>query len=454
MTPDTLQSQNRDNLIENDHGDSSNESINSDEFLDDIEDRDEHFDYFEEWADDTTNFVPQNTSDLGYLHPNTNCTVYDTFLMIYTYSIRHGLTWEAVEDLARLVNRVIGQEKIPPSKYIFKQKFQRDECKPVKHFLCHDCELHLGTSSDLKELDQQNCPNCSTPIQTDTKYKKNHFLTIPFKSHLRNVLEQNSDKLIFNFDQQEADMHDVHDAIYFKTLRNNFQNIPLITLTFSTDGAPVFKKVKDKSLWPLQFIVNEIHLENRFKRENVFCSAISFGKTPNMQVFLKPFIDEINQINAEGGLNFKMKNGEMKKVLIHEMIFTGDIISKQDVLNKVSFNGYDGCSYCLHSGTLVDGRVRYCDQHDALLRNNQDVRNDMMQAEISNDRVNGYKGLSALMAIDNFDVVWQVGIDKMHNIDSGVTKKIFDILLDEKNKNKRYFNRISSQQYILFNKIT
>lgn len=314
---------------------------------------------------------------------NTNCTVYDAFLMIYTYSIRHGHTWEAIEDLARLVNRVIGQEKIPPSKYIFKKKFQRNECKPVKHFLCHDCELYLGTITELKELKQQHCPNCSAPIQTDTKYKKNHFITIPFKGHLRNVLEQNSDKLAFDFDQPIVNIHDVYDTQYFQMFRNDFHNIPVITLTFSTDGAAVFKSTKEKSVWPLQFIVNEINLEHRFKRENVFCSAVSFGKTPNMQVFLRPFINEINQINAEGGLSFRMNSGEIKKVMIHPMIFTGDILAKQYILNKASFHGYDGCSYCLHHGTLVDRRVRYSGQHDAPIRTNENVRNDMMQAETS-----------------------------------------------------------------------
>lgn len=36
----------------------------------------------------------------------------------------------------------------------------------------------------------------------------------------------------------------------------------------------VFKSTKEKSLWPLQFIVNEIDLKYRFKRENIFCAVI------------------------------------------------------------------------------------------------------------------------------------------------------------------------------------
>lgn len=162
----------------------TNGNMSRDSNLDDIdfEDRNEYNDYSDEWADDVNYFVPQNIADLCTLHPNTDCTVYDTFLMIYSYSVRHGLTWEAVEDLARLVNRIIGENKIAPSKYVFKKKFQTDECKPVKHFLCHECELYLGTLQELKDSKRQHCPNCKTAIQTDTKYKKK---IISLQSHLK-----------------------------------------------------------------------------------------------------------------------------------------------------------------------------------------------------------------------------------------------------------------------------
>lgn len=254
---------------------------------------------------------------------------------------------------------------------------------------------------------------------------------------MKNILEHNSDKLCFNYGSSTENIRDVHDSLYFQNLRKDLENIPIITLTFSTDGAAKFKATKEKSVWPLQFTVNEINLEHRFKRENVLCSAISFGKTPCMQVFLKPFIQEIKEINAAGGLTFKMNSGEMKSVMIHPMIFTGDILAKQYVLNKASFHGYDGCSYCTHRGTLVDGRVYYSEQHDAAVRTNEGVRHDMIRAQSSGQKVNGFAGISALMAFENFDIVWQIAIDKMHNIDMGVIKKLFNLFLDDKNKKER-----------------
>lgn len=417
----------------------------NDEFQSDIENEvsgvdEQRFDDFEEndfndcfnndpeFFEETNNFTPQDTADFGYLHPHTDCTLYDAYLMIFVYSQRHGLTWEATEDLARLMNRMIGEEKIRPSKHIFKQKFMPNNCKPVKHFVCDECNLYLGTLLELNDSKINHCPNCRAQIQLNTKYKKNHFLTIPFRSHMQHVLHQNSEQLSLNTHIRNADICDVHDALYFRNLRENVGNIPFITLTFSTDGAAVFKSTKDKSVWPIQFIVNEINLENRFKRENVFCAAISFGKTPDMQVFLKPFIEEITQINSEGGLSFETKNRETVKVMIYPMIFTGDILAKQYVLNKASFHGYKGCSYCLHDGTLIDKRV---------LRTNECARTDMLQAQNSGEKVNGFKGVSALMALEYFDIVWQPAIDKMHNIDMGITKKLFGLFLDHGNRRER-----------------
>lgn len=262
-----------------------------------------------------------------HLHSNTKCTVSDAMLMIHAYSVRHDLSWTAIDDLIRLVNRVVGEKKIPQSKYLFKQKFVKSiKCNPVKHFVCHQCNLYLGTLEQIKSEGNEYCTICQCKIQTDTKYAKNHFVTIPIREQLTKILERNSDNLIFNTQRSTTHICDVHDALLFQRMEN------IITLTFSSDGAAVFKATQEKSLWPLQFIANEIDLEHRFQRSNMFCSVISFGATPNMQTYLKPFIEEVKQINAErNGLSFKMKSGEIKKFTIVPMIFTGDALAKQYV---------------------------------------------------------------------------------------------------------------------------
>lgn len=83
-------------------------------------------------------------------------------------------------------------------------------------------------------------------------------------------------------------------------------------------------------------------------------------------------------------------------------------------------------------------QLRYGKAGNARCRTNQEARNDMFEAQTTGKVVNGYRGVSALIALKrNFDIVWQVVIDKMHCVDMGVIKKIFDLILNPKNKKRR-----------------
>lgn len=382
------------------------------------------------------------------LHAQTSCTAIDLYCMIYAFSTRHNLTWIATEDLMRFMNRVIGQEKISPSKYILKKKIKQIASSDVlKHFTCEQCDLYLGCKENVMRLNER-CPNCKAKIETNTKYKKNNFITIPFKNHLKTILERNSEHLTFDYQSSTRNISDVHDSYCFQKLRNEV-NSSVISITFSVDGAQVHESAKNNSLWPLQFVINEIDLEHRFKRKSMFCAAVSFGKAPNMHVFLKTFFEEINAINAEGGLTFKMRNNQMKTVQVVPIIFTADTPAKCDVLNKVYFNGYNGCPYCTHSGTLVNRQIRYCRRDNGSPRTNEQTRIDMLEAHSTNRRVNGYHGISALISLKNFDVVWQVGIDKMHNVDLGVIRLLFKLYLTVEHRKERYFLPINFENLSL-----
>lgn len=98
-------------------------------------------------------------------------------------------------------------------------------------------------------------------------------MTIPFQHQIEQLLHRNSEYLSLNAHLPNDEICDVHDAQCFQSFREKIGNTPCITLTFSTDGAAIFKATKDKSVWPIQFIINEIGLEHRFKKRKGFmCS--------------------------------------------------------------------------------------------------------------------------------------------------------------------------------------
>lgn len=60
--------------------------------------------------------------DFQKIHENLKCTVTDAMLIIYIYVIRHNLNWNAKEDLVHLVNTILKNDVLSPTKYAFKKK--------------------------------------------------------------------------------------------------------------------------------------------------------------------------------------------------------------------------------------------------------------------------------------------------------------------------------------------
>jgi hypothetical protein len=66
-----------------------------------------------------------------------------------------------------------------------------------------------------------------------------------------------------------------------------------VTLTLNTDGVKVFKSSKKGSLWPIQFVNNELDASVRYKPENIILCGLWFGGDPPMELFFKPLIEEL-----------------------------------------------------------------------------------------------------------------------------------------------------------------
>lgn len=235
-------------------------------------------------------------------------------------------------------------------------------------------------------------------------------------------------------------MDDVHSSESFKNIQNKMtvNNHEYITLTASTDGAVVYRSSKNKSLWPLQFFVNEIKKEFRFKRENIMLAALSCNKTPDMSVFMKFFIEEINAINTKDGLELQI-NGETRKFYVIPVNVTTDSIAKCYVACKTQHNSHFGCPYCLHPGTILEKstQIKYCSQDNAINRAHDISKANIIEAYTTGKPVNGYKGISPILALKTpFDIVWQISIDKMHSIDLGVVKKHFSLLMSRESRGK------------------
>jgi hypothetical protein len=133
------------------------------------------------------------------------------------------------------------------------------------------------------------------------------------------------------------------------------------------------------SLWPLQFVINELDPSIRFLPENVIVCGLWFGGDPNMEVFLKPMVTELANLKNKM-IDLKISDTGKINIQLRALLCTADCPAKDKLLKKVQFNGYFGCTYCLHPGTLVEKRqVRYTNLINLEKRTHESTIADMME---------------------------------------------------------------------------
>lgn len=221
------------------------------------------------------------------VHEFLNCRKRDALIMLYAYQVRHKISWVALIDLYELINLILENNALPTTKYMFKQIFPTET--GTVHFVCEHCGRYLGATMNEKEI---RCTTCNKTSSASTKYKKNYFITLHAENQLTDAV---------------ADLHE----------NNLLDEMERIELTVCTDGVVVQKAAKHKSLWPIQFFINNVNLKHRFKQARMMCAGFSFGKTADMQSLFRPFIEEINEINRNGGVlaTFRSDGGEIAKRL-------------------------------------------------------------------------------------------------------------------------------------------
>lgn len=99
-----------------------------------------------------------------------------------------------------------------------------------------------------------------------------------------------------------------------------------------------------------------------FQVKNVFhthCNCLiidlNFSGKPEMKAFFYPLLNELKQIQNEGGI-FMDINGREFRFLPLIFQCNVDLPAKAEVQCLISYNGRFGCGYCLHPGNAVKER--------------------------------------------------------------------------------------------------
>ena len=197
-----------------------------------------------------------------------------------------------------------------------------------------------------EKIKVQDCETCQTPFCGSESMEKNsYFHYIPVKQQIEATLsDPKLNRLLTNRDleslQNTETVNDITTSKLYKELigKTCFTGND-ISLTWNTDGAPVFSSLQF-AIWPLQASINE--LPPHLRCNNMLLIGLWFGGQPTMNTFLKPFVDECSELQQHG---FPFLN-ELHTRKVFPLIFCGDAPARAKVRNVKQFNGAYGCDCC------------------------------------------------------------------------------------------------------------
>ncbi|KAH6946775.1 hypothetical protein HPB50_015240 [Hyalomma asiaticum] len=206
-----------------------------------------------------------------------------------------------------------------------------------------------------------------------------------------------------------------------------------LTITLNTDGSPLYKS-SNSSIWPIQMVLNELPAAVRNK--NVILGGLWYGrKHPNMRLFLEKFLDSMHKT---GELVWKCSSAVVRSKITTICVCV-DAPARAAVGNRLQFNGFFGCPWCLACGESEEGRLLYLHTQPCVERTSAGVRRDMVLASRLRTPVNGLKGTSPLVKLPHFDLVWGYTVEYMHSVLLGVTRQFTDYWFDSSNSNEAYY---------------
>lgn len=269
------------------------------------------------------------------LYENSHLTNKQTRFLIMTYALRHNLSEKALKDLLQLFNCILPQ-KVFPSLYRFTKHFEKHSSSEVKkHFYCPSCEAYLQFENTINIVECVYCNvvNNKKDLQKAGKY----FLTTSIGNKIQQLMR---DPNIINAIEKYniEDISSVISSTIYQQLKQTGVIGPnSISIQWNTDGAQVFHSSKI-SMWPIQVGINEFPYSLR--KDNLILAGLWVGEgSPRMDIFLRPFVDELIKLHREG-VQCDIPNIGQQIIKVHCLIASVDSVARPKVTYFATHNKY------------------------------------------------------------------------------------------------------------------
>ena len=218
---------------------------------------------------------------------------------------------------------------------------------------------------------------------------------------------------------------DVYDGNRFKVHFSDTLKLRFLYVILNSDGvAPPFQS-RTYKIWPVTMCILNLSPLERRKAENIVLCALYYGrKMPNFDMLMSSATNLIESISFQHG-SFTVK--------IKVINFLADLPAKASCLNIMPFHSYYGCSLCdirgHYSRTFRKMIFPLAQQSRSELRSETEHAAHASQGT-ARFPVMGVRGESPLKKI--MSIPTDVGLDTMHLVYHGVTKKFFSYLVNKK----------------------
>lgn len=361
------------------------------------------------------------------LYPGSKITKAESILLIMGHSLRHDVSKEATESLLHLLHAHLPEETVLPcSKHSFFKHFSSPESEKIRHFYCSNCYSYMGATECTTIL----CEHCSVNHDISALVKSSsYFFSLSIESQICDILK--TTKVM----PAQPSFFDVTDIVTGVAYRNIPMGPDDVSLTFNTDGVPLFESSKF-GIWPILAQINELTYKDRIQR--LVLAGLWFGsKKPVMNTFLLPFVKSMNALSTTG-ITWEDSCGQEKTTKVFPGPCTVDSVARCEVMGMTQFNGKYGCAWCEHPGEVVAKGNGHCRAYPVStcapkLRTNESFLHHAQKARTKQEKVSrGVKTTSVLMLLTYFNFSSGFVVDYMHAVCAGFVKATTLLWLNSK----------------------
>jgi len=273
------------------------------------------------------------------VYPTCSINVHEGVLELMDLFVKHKMEKVQTGAVLKSVLKFLpNQNNMPKTQYsLF--KYVEDLCplSPAKvHYYCSICHFYLGEV-------EMKCTLCNGEC--------NKFYQLSLEEQIRNLFEIHGladimDKYSALRQELGTDpnvLTDLCDGSEFKRAKVNTPYS--LTLLGHSDGISTSDS-SDTSLWPLEYVIIDLPFNMRFKFVIVSGIWIDDSK-PNLNSFMKPFVQEVQAINREGGVKWvHPKTKAEHRTLVSVPCFVMDAPARAGLQNILSHGGKHSCNIC------------------------------------------------------------------------------------------------------------